>query len=100
MDTEGMQPHPIFDALDLLNDEVLRAYKESGLHEELNMAFARRHQPRTVGWDHAFADMEEDNDREQAFAVNLGFQNASDYHAETDWCDRTDMMAYREDLEP
>lgn len=47
---------------------------------------------RTPGWYRAFEEMEDDDEREQAFAFSLGFRDAGEYHAETDWCDRVGLM--------
>jgi hypothetical protein len=94
MDTEGMKPHPIFEGgLALVNDEILKALYQT------------RTTPTgtSVGWDFAFADMEEDDEREQAWAFSLGFADATEYHAETNWCDREGLMVdwyEREDLRP
>jgi hypothetical protein len=99
MDTEGMKPHPIFEGLDILREE---------LRGVVSLDYALKHERRSptgpsVGWDFAFADMEDDDEREQAFAFSVGFADASEYHAETNWCDRVGLMVdwyEREDLRP
>lgn len=77
--------------------------KPAGWHPTEWEAFASDSAGSAVGWDRAFLEMEEDDEREQAFAVTLGFKDASEYHTETNWCDRMGLSVdwyESEDLRP
>jgi hypothetical protein len=99
MDTEGMQPHPIFEALKVVSDSLSQSVYAHSFGQLVH------HDPTgpSVGWDRAFEDLEDDDRAEQAWAFSLGFVDASEYHAATRWCDRTMLMIdwyEREDLRP
>jgi hypothetical protein len=93
MDTEGMTPHPVFtyyDSLRLVSDEINKAVY--GAHTVPTGP--------SVGWQLAFAEMDDDDAREQAWATGLGFRDADHYHLMTQEMDHWVDMEEQEDLRP